>query len=118
MQSRLLFMALILPCPGSITMSAVIKFSSSEVIDRVGRVPGILILILLLFIAEVSFYSPGRDFACLDGSATIPFNQVNDDYCDCKDGTDEPGKYKQQTVFTHASFERDIENHFVFPLND
>ena len=47
MQSRLLFMALILPCPGSITMSAVIKFSSSEVIDRVGRVPGILILILL-----------------------------------------------------------------------
>ena len=47
MQSRLLFMALILPCPGSITMSAVIKFSSSAVIDRVGRVPGILILILL-----------------------------------------------------------------------
>ena len=47
MQSRLLFMALILTCPGSITMSAVIKFSSSAVIDRVGRVPGILILILL-----------------------------------------------------------------------
>ena len=71
-----------------------------------------------LFIAEVSFYSPGRDFTCLDGSATIPFNQVNDDYCDCKDGTDEPGKYKQQTVFTHASFERDIENNFMFPLNE
>ena len=29
MQSRLLFMALILPCPGSMRMSAVIKFSSS-----------------------------------------------------------------------------------------
>lgn len=34
--------------------------------------------------------SSGR-FACLDGSATIPFSEVNDDYCDCPDGSDEPG---------------------------
>jgi len=38
-----------------------------------------------------SFYNPGTDFACLDGSGTIPFIQVNDDYCDCDDGSDEPG---------------------------
>lgn len=38
-----------------------------------------------------SFYDPGRDFQCLDGSHTIPFSQVNDDYCDCRDGSDEPG---------------------------
>ena len=36
-------------------------------------------------------YNPERDFTCLDGSATLPFSLVNDDYCDCKDGSDEPG---------------------------
>jgi len=38
-----------------------------------------------------SLYDPAKDFTCLDGSSTIPFNQVNDDYCDCADGSDEPG---------------------------
>ena len=41
------------------------------------------------------FYDPAKDFTCLDGSLTVPFSNVNDDYCDCADGTDEPG-----TVFT------------------
>ena len=30
-------------------------------------------------------------FVCFDGSASIPGNAVNDDYCDCNDGSDEPG---------------------------
>ncbi|KAJ2172136.1 hypothetical protein EV180_005091, partial [Coemansia sp. RSA 518] len=40
-----------------------------------------------------SRYEPSSDnmFACLDGSQRIPFGRVNDDYCDCADGSDEPG---------------------------
>ena len=37
------------------------------------------------------FYDPSKDFTCLDGSLTVPFSSVNDDFCDCADGTDEPG---------------------------
>jgi len=39
---------------------------------------------------EYHFYQP-PEFRCRDGSKTIPIAWVNDDYCDCKDGTDEPG---------------------------
>uniref|UniRef100_A0A0K8T5A3 Glucosidase 2 subunit beta n=1 Tax=Lygus hesperus TaxID=30085 RepID=A0A0K8T5A3_LYGHE len=38
-----------------------------------------------------TFYDPSKDFVCFDGLVTIPFSQVNDDYCDCNDGSDEPG---------------------------
>ena len=34
--------------------------------------------------------SKGR-FTCLDSSHSIPWPNVNDDYCDCDDGSDEPG---------------------------
>ena len=42
-------------------------------------------------LSRKSFYDPARDFTCLDGSETIPFSLINDDYCDCADGSDEPG---------------------------
>ena len=31
-----------------------------------------------------NFYDPNSNFHCLDGSGEIPFEHVNDDYCDCK----------------------------------
>lgn len=42
-------------------------------------------------LAKASLYSPTKDFTCFDGTITIPFSYVNDDYCDCFDGSDEPG---------------------------
>ncbi|MEQ2161848.1 hypothetical protein GOODEAATRI_013798 [Goodea atripinnis] len=39
------------------------------------------------------FYRERKSFLCIDGSKMIPFDQVNDDYCDCADGSDEPGKH-------------------------
>ncbi|KAL5256381.1 hypothetical protein ACHWQZ_G011566 [Mnemiopsis leidyi] len=33
----------------------------------------------------------GSQFQCADGSQSFPMEYVNDDYCDCQDGSDEPG---------------------------
>ncbi|XP_012253364.2 glucosidase 2 subunit beta [Athalia rosae] len=41
-------------------------------------------------VSKNSLFPADRDFQCLDGSLIIPFNRVNDDYCDCGDGSDEP----------------------------
>ena len=33
----------------------------------------------------------GDSFSCRDGSGTVPMAKLNDEYCDCADGSDEPG---------------------------
>lgn len=44
--------------------------------------------------SSLSKYKPeGSRWTCLDGSKTISWTAVNDDYCDCLDGSDEPGAY-------------------------
>lgn len=39
--------------------------------------------------ADLKKYT-GSEFVC-DGGVRFPVGVVNDDYCDCNDGTDEPG---------------------------
>lgn len=62
---------------------------------------------LLLSFSGHHFYDESKPFTCLDGSATIAFDRVNDDYCDCKDGSDEPGKPHSHTLpppMKHAAY--------------
>ncbi|OUC42055.1 hypothetical protein D917_00345 [Trichinella nativa] len=47
-------------------------------------------------------YDPSKNFKCLDGSASISFDWVNDDYCDCQDGSDEPGTAACPNGFFHC----------------
>ena len=43
--------------------------------------------------SEVANYQPNPMglFACLDGEMRVAWASVNDDFCDCSDGSDEPG---------------------------
>ncbi|XP_053605817.1 uncharacterized protein LOC128672592 [Plodia interpunctella] len=44
-----------------------------------------------VYFKSVSLYKPDvGEFKCLHSDRKIPYEQVNDDYCDCEDGTDEP----------------------------
>lgn len=44
-------------------------------------------------LTKATLYKPsaGDTWQCLDGSKSLKFIQINDDYCDCPDGSDEPG---------------------------
>ena len=35
----------------------------------------------------------GETIWCKDGSKSFPRERLNDNFCDCADGTDEPGEY-------------------------
>lgn len=51
------------------------------------------------------YSSKNVKFACLDGREVIPFDRVNDDFCDCTDGSDEPGNlYLRLSRFFHQTY--------------
>ncbi|CAB0008600.1 unnamed protein product [Nesidiocoris tenuis] len=39
---------------------------------------------------DLARFNPQEDFKCKDDSTTIPYGRVNDNFCDCPDGSDEP----------------------------
>ncbi len=42
--------------------------------------------------ALASLYNPQNEhFKCLEGATVISSDRLNDEYCDCFDGSDEPG---------------------------
>ncbi|VDD92094.1 unnamed protein product [Enterobius vermicularis] len=53
------------------------------------RTSSVIVLFLFFFVSPL--YNTGEQFTCFDGSKTFSFAKVNDDYCDCPDGSDEPG---------------------------
>lgn len=53
---------------------------------------------IFIYLPVASAYKPGSTFRCLDQSKEVPFEYVNDDYCDCPDGSDEPGENKNTVI--------------------
>ena len=41
--------------------------------------------------SDIDKLSSSEVFSCKDGSAVLPIARLNDDFCDCADGSDEPG---------------------------
>ncbi|KAJ2401078.1 hypothetical protein GGI23_001634 [Coemansia sp. RSA 2559] len=70
----------------AMTLGLLVYFSSTVVSSSDGTLRGV-------DPALAHLYKPNGvgNFNCLDGTKEIPFDRVNDDYCDCADGSDEPG---------------------------
>ncbi|KAL5105263.1 hypothetical protein TcWFU_007635 [Taenia crassiceps] len=99
-------------------------FSPAITMSNLSSCRPIVLLLIYLFACwfgnDAVFYEPFKPFTCLDKSATIPWAKVNDDYCDCLDGSDEPGtsacpdmefycpNTDHEGVFIHSSFVNDM----------
>lgn len=62
----------------------IIHYFGISVLSEIPRLRGVSL-------SQASLYAPAETFDCLDGLLTIRFDQINDDFCDCPGGSDEPG---------------------------
>lgn len=73
--------------PSALKVYDIVQVYSDEhkYINEYGLIRGVLF-------SHIIFYRTGKDdfFKCLKSEQIIPYNQLNDDYCDCEDGSDEP----------------------------
>lgn len=60
-----------------------IKSQEDQFINENGVIRGVLL-------SNMPRYKHSSEFKCLKSDQYIPFDQVNDDYCDCEDSSDEP----------------------------
>lgn len=61
------------------------KYSDDDkYINKMGLIRGVL------FSHILKYRGADSHFKCLNSEQTIPYSQLNDDYCDCEDGSDEP----------------------------
>ncbi len=75
------------------------KFQScGEVVECRDKMKDVLFVLLAVFVlrgangteirglrpGRAKYYNPNEEFSCFDGSDTVPFSYVNDDYCDCR----------------------------------
>lgn len=62
-----------------------------------------------VFYAHMPKYRPdsNHDFKCLKSEQRIPFENLNDDFCDCEDGTDEPST----NACVNGTFYCDTQHH-------
>lgn len=61
-----------------------IRSEDDKYINEKGMIRGVLY-------SQFGLYrNQNEHFKCLNSKQKIPYSQLNDDYCDCEDGTDEP----------------------------
>ena len=42
--------------------------------------------------ADITYYTSSSTIKCRDNSKVLEADRINDDFCDCLDGSDEPGR--------------------------
>ena len=91
----LLTLALLLSSCNAFTLSSILGGSGGNGGTKEGKVVDVAPVSLIRGIPDTQAekYKPtgGLPFMCDNGAVELPLESINDQYCDCSDGTDEPG---------------------------
>ncbi|KAG6533760.1 hypothetical protein ZIOFF_007635 [Zingiber officinale] len=86
----LCFLALALASPLSASPLRGVSPRGHRFCPRIASCFVILLSFRRIVLADEKYFM-GPVIACRDGAATFPRDRLNDGFCDCPDGTDEPG---------------------------